>query len=121
MTNIETVKIVVPSWDSEESEIPSFVPSFSVALVGITENINGSTHIKKNVFPANDDDYDVRCDSQGNLSGECPLLNVTKVYIWGYGFSLNGEYFDCEEEYNNATEVKITDDTEIMLYGANSE
>lgn len=115
MTNTDTATVFVPSWERFRNSA-SF---YTVALIGATERINGSTHIKKNRAPAHNEDYDVKCDSKGVLSGEIPLLNATKVYIWGYGFAINGDFFDCEADYCRAVEVDITNDTEIILFGAN--
>ena len=117
MTNTALVTVAVPSWDGEKD---SFNSSYSVVLSGATENIDGGTYIKKNTTPASDDDYDVMCDSHGNLNGEYPLTDVTSVYIWGCGYTLDGLYFDCEPTHDNATEIEIAEDTEIMLWGVNS-
>ena len=119
MTNTATVTISVPSWASiEPSESEN--NSFSVSLVGATENIDGGTYIKKNNKPENDKDYDAMCDSYGNLSGECQLTDVTSIYIWGYGCTLNGVYIDCESEFEDAMEVEISEHTSIILWGVNS-
>lgn len=120
MTNTVTVRFAVPSWERiKDAETP--LSSFTVSLSGATETISGGTHIKKNSAPTHSTDYDVRCDSKGNLSGEYPLTNATKVYIWGYGYTLDGSYYDCEPIYNGAAEIEISENTEITLWGANSE
>ena len=116
MTNIDTTTVIVPSWERIRNSA-----CYTVALSGATEKINGSTHIKKNMAPAHNEDYDVKCDSRGVLSGEIPLVKATKVYIWGYGFAINGDFFDCEADYRKAVEFDITNDTEIILFGANIE
>ena len=120
MTNKATVRLCVPSWGGVKSGSSS-APSYSVVLLGATESIDGGTQIKKNEFPSHSCDYDARCDSQGNLSGEYPLSNVEKVYIWGHGYTLNGSYYECEPEYDRAAEIEIEEDTEIILWGANIE
>lgn len=120
MTNTVTVNFVVPSWEGVKyTETP--LSSFTVSISGATEDINGGTHLKKNTAPMHSTDYDVRCDSKGNLSGEYPLTNVTKVYIWGYGYTLDGSYYECEPIYNDAAEIDISENTEITLWGANSK
>ena len=116
-----TVKAVIPSWEGVEEVDTSSAPSFTVALIGATVSVDGSTHIKKNFAPTHSNDYDVRCNREGELSGEPLLTDATKVYIWGYGYTLDGSYYDCESIYNNATEIEISKDTEIVLWGANSE
>lgn len=116
-----TVRAIIPSWDGEDYNTTSSPSAFSVALIGATESVNGGTHIKKNSAPTHSEDYDVRCDSHGLLRGEVPLADVTKVYIWGYGYTLNGLHYECEPIYSDATEIEITEDTEIVLWGANSE
>ena len=114
------VKAIVPSWEWVYYENPSSASSNTVSLVGATVTANGGTHIKKNTAPKHSTDYDVRCDSDGNLSGET-LENVTCIYIWGYGYTIDGTFYDCEREYDNATQIEIADDTEITLWGVNSE
>lgn len=121
MTNTATTTVVVPSWEGTKSCEKSYLSSFTVSLVGATESVNGSTHIKKNSFPMSSEDYDVKCDSEGKLIGEYPLTNATKVYIWGYGYTLNGSYYECEPIFSGATEVEISENTEIILWGANNE
>ena len=120
MTNTTVVTVFVPSWESDEDSTPS-KQAYIVALLGATKNVDGGTHIKKNAAPTHSNDYDVRCDSQGNLSGENRLTNATKVYIWGYGYSLGGTFYECEPVYDDATEIEISKDTEIILWGANSK
>jgi hypothetical protein len=116
-----TAKAIIPSWEGVRYiDIPS-TPSYTVSLIGATEKVNGGTHIKKNSAPTHSADYDVRCDSEGNLSGVSPLTDATKVYIWGYAYTLDGSYYECEPIYDNATEIEISEDTEIVLWGANSE
>lgn len=123
-----TVKTIIPSWEGEtvleEGEISPetpLSPSFTIELIGATVNIDGGTHIKKNSAPTHSTDYDVRCDSEGNLNGESSLTNVNTIYIWGYGYTLNGSYYECEPFYDEATEIKVTQSTELVLWGANSE
>lgn len=114
------VRAVIPSWEGAKEDDKSSAPSFSVVLMGAAESVDGSTRIKKNSAPTHSNDYDVCCNSEGELSGE-PLLNdVTKVYIWGYGYTLDGSFYDCESIYNNATEIELSNDMEIVLWGANS-
>lgn len=120
MAKTASVTVCVPSWAEFNSGEKSGTEAFSVALIGATESIDGGTYIKKNDIPTNSDDYDVMCDGCGNLNGEYPLIDVTSIYIWGYGFTLNGSYYDCEPFYDEATEIEIAQDTEIILWGANS-
>lgn len=115
------VKTIIPSWEGEEGAEASYIPSYSVSLVGATVNVDGGTQIKMNSAPTHSDDYDVRCDGEGKLSGEPLLQGATKVYIWGFGYTLDGSYYDCESVYSDATEIEISEDTEIVLWGANSE
>lgn len=119
-----TVSAIIPSWEGAKGAEPSSsvpFPLFVISILGATESVDGGTYLKKNTVPTHDGDFDIRCDSQGALSGDVPLSNVSKVYIWGYGFTLNGEHFECQAEYDNATEIEITKDTEIVLWGANSK
>lgn len=120
MKNTTVVTLIVPSWEREE-DLQSSDLSHMVTISGATESVNGSTHIKKNAAPTHSNDYDVRCDSQGNLDGENRLIDATKVYIWGYGYSLGGTFYECEPVYDDATEIEISEDTEIILWGANSK
>ena len=114
------VKAIVPTWEWVWHENPSTAATNTVSLCGASVTIDGGTQIKKNTAPKHSADYDVRCDSDGNLSGET-LENVTRVYIWGYGYALDGTFYDCETEYSDAAEINISNDTEIMLFGVNSE
>ena len=123
-----TVKAIIPSWEdvkvlAEEEIYPEkpLSPSFTIEIIGATVNIDGGTHIKKNTAPIHSTDYDIRCDSKGNLSGKSSLSNVNCVYIWGYGYTLNGSYYECEPFYDEATKIKVTQNTELVLWGANSE
>ena len=118
MLKTEIVKSIIPSWDGVDDMA---VPSYAVALSGVMVSVDGCTHVKKNDAPTHDGDYDVRCNSQGVLEGEFPLSDVTKVYIWGFGFVINGAHYECEAEFDNAMEIEITEDTEIVLLGANSK
>ena len=118
--NTEHVKLVVPSWEKENPDIDE-KEGFSIYLSGVTENADGGTYIKKNYAPKSSMDYDVKCDANGKLSVEIPLVNVLRVYVWGSGYVVDDSYNDCAPVYTDADEIEISNDTEIVLCGVKSE
>lgn len=78
--------------------------------IATSSMISRQTKFKINEAPTSVNDYN-------SSTSTTTYSNVTKVYIWGYGYRLNDDntvYF-CGATYDKATVLEITSDCKIIL------
>lgn len=73
-----------------------------------------TTKVKFNEAPTSNSDYDLSSDTISSIVE----TNVTKVYIWGHGYRINGgtTVYINEDYYSNSTMIEISDDCTITLF-----
>lgn len=79
-------------------------------IIATSSMISRQTKFKINEAPTSVNDYN-------SSTSTTTYSNVTKVYIWGYGYRLNDDstFYFCGATYDKATVLEITSDCKIIL------
>ena len=119
-----TVKVKAKADGYRDSEFSNEVSYTKLSGYTITFEQNFSsaatynpTSVKVNTPPTDSADYNITSYPFPGLSGVNPVLGVTKLYVWGYGYvnSAGETILLNDSTYNNAVEIPVSSDGTFVV------